>query len=79
MAVIIEGKNKCKICGLSMSSIEELVAFPRLSIDEKDPLYYFDDGVFHKKCFLNFALKNIVIEKLTKEGYDAEYFLNFKT
>jgi hypothetical protein len=73
MAIIIEGRSKCKICEKTMSSKENLIAFPRFSINENDPLYFFYDEVFHKKCFLNHSQKNILIEKLIKDGYFEEY------
>lgn len=63
MAIIIEGRSKCKICGNTMNSKENLIAFPRFVINENDPLYFFYGEVFHKECFFNHSQKNILIEK----------------
>ncbi|KIA97325.1 hypothetical protein OA93_15490 [Flavobacterium sp. KMS] len=73
MAIIIEGRSKCKICGMTMSSQEELIAFPRFTINENDPLYFFYDRVFHKECFLSHSKKKNLIEKLIRDGYFEEY------
>lgn len=66
--IIIDGRSICKICGMTMSSKEKLIAFPRFIVDQDDPLYFFYDRVFHKECFYNHSQKNILLEKLTKDG-----------
>lgn len=70
---MIDGRSKCNICGNVMNSCEELIAFPRFSIDENNPLYFFYDRIFHEKCFLNCSQSKVLIALLLKKGYYKEF------
>jgi hypothetical protein len=73
MAIIIDGRSKCNICGNVMYSFEDLIAFPRFTIDENDSLYFFYDRIFHEKCFLSCSQFKPLIILLLNKGYYNEF------
>ena len=64
MAIIINGKTKCPICGDIIYKEQKIVGFPHFIGDEKDILFFFSDRAFHEKCFFNHSLANDVIKRL---------------
>jgi len=55
MAIFVPGAI-CRICGARMTRNDEIVAFPPFVPNKRDPLYFFSDGVFHRRCFDNHPL-----------------------
>lgn len=41
----------CVHCGKRISDEERVVAFPAFTANKKDPLYLFNDAIFHQECF----------------------------
>jgi hypothetical protein len=49
--IVIAGKTICKICGKVIENNDDIIAFPPIISNSKDPLYLFHDAAFHLKCF----------------------------
>lgn len=56
MAVIIEGKTVCPLCGKTINEGQEVVAFSHFVPNELDPIWMFSDGAFHATCFYEHPL-----------------------
>lgn len=52
MAIFLPGM-KCGICKKSISQNDKKIMFPSFVLNEKDPVYFFNDSTFHRKCFFN--------------------------
>ena len=52
MAIFLPGM-KCGICKKSISQKDKKIMFPSFVLNEKDPIYFFNDSSFHRKCFFN--------------------------
>lgn len=50
MAIFVPGII-CQICGIQMIRNDEIIAFPPFVPNRRDPLHFFSDGVFHRRCF----------------------------
>lgn len=50
MAIVIEGKTRCGICGQPIEGGQETVAFPAF-LPKHHHLAPFSDAAFHKHCF----------------------------
>jgi hypothetical protein len=53
MAIYIEGETRCMICGEAINERSDAILFPSFVMNEKDPLYVFNDAVVHETCFKN--------------------------
>lgn len=51
MALIALGQSACGICGEPLRAADDLVAFPSLVANRRDPLYFVNDAGFHRRCF----------------------------
>ena len=51
MALVINGKTTCKLCGNVLNNSSEIVMLPAFVYNELDWLAYFNDEAFHKECF----------------------------
>jgi hypothetical protein len=56
VALILEGKTTCPICGKVLKTGEEIMGFPAFVSNQADPLLLFNDAGFHKDCVLAHAL-----------------------
>ncbi len=63
MALIIEGQTTCRICSKPISELGKTIAFPAFVVNEKDELFFFSDTAFHKVCFEQHPLRNVVKER----------------
>lgn len=50
MAIFIEGM-KCRLCDRPIMKGQAMVSFSPFVANEVDPLFRFNDGVFHEECF----------------------------
>ena len=50
MAIVVFG-TPCPLCGGSIEEGQEVVMFPPFIENEIDPLWLFNDAVFHENCF----------------------------
>ncbi len=57
MAIFLPGM-KCGICKKSISQKDKKIMFPSFVLNEKDPIYFFNDSTFHRKCFFNDQMSN---------------------
>ena len=55
MAIYIPG-IRCSLCGRVIPAGDDAVMFPPFVSNQADPLYVFNDGVFHVACFGGHAL-----------------------
>ncbi|MFN0113010.1 MAG: hypothetical protein ACKVZH_29470 [Blastocatellia bacterium] len=51
MAVFIIGKTRCPFCKQTIAEGQEFISFPPFVPNEFDPLWVFNDNVFHIDCF----------------------------
>lgn len=51
MAIIIEGKTPCQICGRVIEAGQKSVGLPSFVWNDLDPLMPFNDAAFHEQCF----------------------------
>ena len=56
MAIIINGKTKCDLCGALIGDGQKATSFAHFISNERDPLAIFNDGAFHSYCFRNHPL-----------------------
>ncbi|WPQ60531.1 hypothetical protein SIO70_19465 [Chitinophaga sancti] len=61
MAIFLEGKSKCPICGKVIIAAEAYL-FPPFVSNRKEPLDFFNDKVFHKSCLLTHPLAEKAIQ-----------------
>ena len=66
MAIIINGKSKCAICGKLINKDEAAIGFPHFIQDENSPLFFFSDRGFHENCFLQHPLSEDVLKSVKK-------------
>jgi hypothetical protein len=52
MAILIEGRTECSLCGRILARGEEVVATPHFMRDESHPLWRFSDSAMHRSCFV---------------------------
>ena len=52
MAIIIEGKTECDLCGSILAQGDEVVATPHFIRDEAHELWRFSDSAMHRSCFV---------------------------
>ncbi len=50
MAILLVGKTNCPICGKVIEKMEEVIGFPHIIVNEKDPLYALSDSSCHVAC-----------------------------
>jgi hypothetical protein len=50
MAIFIPGIT-CRLCETPMDQNDDIIMFSPFVSNKLDPLYFFSDGVFHRKCF----------------------------
>lgn len=55
MAIFLSG-IKCEICKKNILQKDEKIMFPSFVLNEKDPIYFFNDSTFHRKCFFNYRM-----------------------
>lgn len=60
--MIIAGM-KCSACGLPMKDNNEVIGFPAFIANQRDPLYQFNDGVFHVHCLKSHALAETLFQR----------------
>jgi hypothetical protein len=64
MAIILEGKTECSICGKVLEKGQEIIGFPHFIGDRNDPLWAYSDSGMHKGCFQNWKHKDEFTKKL---------------
>lgn len=74
MAIFIEDGTLCSLCGKTIKDGENAYALPAFVANAKDPLYFFNDSVFHKKCLLenSFGQKAIDLSEIFMERIRPE-------
>jgi hypothetical protein len=50
MALLVRGSTKCRICGKVIAAGDRAILFEPFLANERDPLFFFSDGAFHKAC-----------------------------
>src|SRR5579859_4065345 len=50
MALILRGKSKCSICGLTLESGQDIVLHPHF-LTSDHPLWKFSDSGMHRACY----------------------------
>ncbi|MET3879102.1 hypothetical protein [Chitinophaga sp. OAE865] len=53
MALVFWGSTKCDLCGKILDVEDQIVSFPNVVQNESDPLYCFNDQVYHSGCLMN--------------------------
>jgi hypothetical protein len=65
MALILEGKTLCGICGKPITSVSDAIGFPAF-LPPGHRLSRFSDGAFHAKCFDECVEREAVLNVLEK-------------
>lgn len=55
MAIVVEGKTGCSLCGVIMARADDIVMFPHFIWDETHPLWRFSDSAMHSRCFADWS------------------------
>jgi hypothetical protein len=50
MALFLEGKSECQICGRLIETSNDLKMFPAF-LGPTHPLHRYSDAIFHRRCF----------------------------
>src|SRR5437660_6137761 len=66
MAIVIDGKTKCPICGMLIRQGQEIVPFPAFVSNELDDLWFFNDAAFHSACFHAHPLAEKAVGRLNE-------------
>jgi len=53
MAIVVEGKTGCSICGQLIEAGADIVTSPHFIWDETHPLWRYSDSGMHRSCFLS--------------------------
>lgn len=61
MAVFVPG-TRCPICGLQMTTDDEIVMFSPFVANRLDPVFTFSDAAFHATCFAQHPLSAQAME-----------------
>ncbi|MBE2294115.1 MAG: hypothetical protein IAF00_04165 [Phycisphaerales bacterium] len=62
MPLLISGKTTCGLCSKIIGKDDEVFAVPPLIYNSLDPLFNYNDSVFHAKC----AKENVDFKKLAQ-------------
>ncbi len=57
MALFFEGKSQCALCGSVIEDVNNVVLFPPLTSNMKEPLYIFSDNPMHATCLEQHPLR----------------------
>ena len=72
MALILEGKTECKLCGAAIRKGDALVATSGSPVGEQDPLFAYYDAAIHQACFLKWSQRSAFVQKFN-EHYEKHY------
>lgn len=66
--MIFEDQSICPLCKTVMNDISNVIAFPPLTSNVKEPLFILSDNAVHKECLYKFRLKQDAL--LFKQQYN---------
>jgi len=69
MALIFNGITECKLCNCKITDKDSIVAFPAFIVNECDPLFMFNDSVFHESCLLKHRSSDEILQRLRKYSH----------
>ena len=55
--IFIKGME-CPLCNNKINDTDEMIGFPPITSNKKDPLWIISDSAIHKVCYDNFLYKN---------------------
>lgn len=64
MAIIIEGANRCTICGDILDAAREYMGIPPLISNSKDRLFQFSDEGVHIACIRENSLSDLLFRHI---------------
>lgn len=78
MSLFVSGMP-CRICGKPISNEDQKIQFSPFITNEADPLFFFNDGTFHRTCFDNHSLasKVLMIRELAKPNASVANRISF--
>lgn len=63
MALIIDGKTACALCGLVVQGGESIVATSHFIGDKADPLWRYSDAAMHRHCFMSWEKRAAFVKR----------------
>ena len=64
MAIVILGKTRCALCGRLLLEDEDVVSFPPLFYNQRDPAWVLNDAGVHRSCLVDNGLADRALGKL---------------
>jgi DNA-directed RNA polymerase subunit N (RpoN/RPB10) len=64
MAIVILGKTRCALCGDLLLEGEDVVSFPPLFCNQRDPAWVLNDAGVHRSCLVEQDLSDRALGKL---------------
>ena len=64
MAIVILGKTTCTLCGRVLYGDDDVVSFPPLFYNQRDPAWILNDAGVHRACLLDHGLADRALQKL---------------
>ena len=64
MAIVILGRSRCVLCGRLLLEGEDLVSFPPLFYNQRDPAWVLNDAGVHRSCLVEHGLADRALTKL---------------
>ncbi len=71
MSILIQGMP-CPLCSLPIQKGQEVIGFPSFIPNRLDPLWVFNDGIFHSECLLKHSLADRVITRYEEFQKNSE-------
>lgn len=72
MAIAFINQTECGICNEKITNLESIFSFPPFIQNIKDPLYQFNDSVFHINCLNKHPFGSKAIELAKKYFYSVK-------
>ncbi len=64
MAIVILGQTRCCLCGRLLLEGEDVVSFPPLFYNQRDPAWVLNDAGAHRACMVEHGLADRALRKL---------------
>jgi hypothetical protein len=72
MAILISGKI-CQVCHQIILENEEIIGFTTFVFNENDPLFQFNDQIYHLNCFNSHPLSNLATDRYQRVKESIEH------
>lgn len=64
MAIVVLGKTRCALCGRLLLDGEDVISFPPLFCNQRDPAWLLNDAGVHRSCLVEHGLADRALARL---------------